>query len=125
MDDRDIEDLEEELWRLRSIEIDFDQVKQELNSMRAENIVLKEQVDKHKEHQEAKDKLIKRVEDHYEEVSKKLQMSENAMVNMTKERDWLLKKLEAMEQSEHMYSTYGFEIPEKEEPKTPGWRLRR
>lgn len=124
-DDVDVEALEAELWELRSKEYDTSALRRELEVAQAgvqENADIAETYRKDRDTADAKvQELLARVK----KLEKDYSEATAARVKAIQERDYLTRKLEAIEQAEYMHSTYGFEVAPNlpERGKKRGWRL--
>jgi uncharacterized coiled-coil DUF342 family protein len=124
-EDIDLEALEAELWQLRSKEYDTSALRRELELAQAgvqENADIAEAYRKDRDTADAKvQELLARVK----KLEKDYSDATAARVKAIQERDYLTRKLEAIEQAEYMHSTYGFEVTTNlpERGKRRGWRL--
>lgn len=124
----DREELEAELWRLRSVEIDLERCKADLDVAEiARRAAVNNETKLTKERDEAVQKvdqtygLLKATEREVEERNKTIE-------KLSHERDWAMKRLEDRERAEYMYNNYGVHVTDKmpsEQQARRGWRLSR
>lgn len=116
-----LEELEAELWRLRSAMYDFELLKSEheefqivINNLQDQlaytDKLLKEQLNRNR----SLDSMIKSADED-------LSTAKAETAKYRQERDLLLRKLEALEQASHMNDTYGFKVIE--DRKCPGCQV--
>ncbi len=119
------EELETELWQLRSVEIDHEVSLERIKELEKKIIVLEGEVSRMAKNGKSwKDETI-RAKEGETNALRSLDLEREKSEKLRKERDWALKKLDAIEQAEHMQSTYGFEISQGDSRKGKNWRLNR
>lgn len=120
------EELEAELWDLRSKEYDVEAYKQEILKLQSTVTYLEGQVDAQEKREASTKQFMEADKRLIDQLRLEVKRHSETEETLRKERDWLERKLKSIEQAEHMYSTYGFEVSnEVENPPTRGNRLRR
>jgi chromosome segregation ATPase len=127
----DPEEMERELWRLRSVEIDLERAQDERDALKVVNSELTIHVqntdDKYRALETQRDKIQKTLKDAMERaksLAESLQKAEDALTKMGRERQYLADRLYELEQAEYMVQNYDFKVTDKmPERKGKNWRL--
>src|SRR3954470_15777666 len=119
------EELEAEVWRLRSVEIDVENLQEENRNLRT---LHSEQAGLTADLTEARSNMERRYEEERtrrQGAERDYDAAQKALGKAHAERDWALDKLQAYEDADYMYRNYDFKLADEmpEPPRKKGWRL--
>lgn len=120
------EELEAELWKLRSVEIDLERAKEEIEELKKSNKTLAEESALFQKDYDQAQKDMQMFKKNIDQAEKERKEALALAEKSKQERDWAIKKLEEYHSADHMYQTYGFKVSD-EMPQRQGrnWRLNR
>lgn len=121
------EQLDEELWRLRSVEIDLEDVRNELETLKVNTQLT---LNDNKELEDKRQILASALEAEKATLRKferTIHDLEQERDRLKKERDWAIERLQTFEEADYMYNNYGFKVTDEmpKPAKKAGWRLSR
>lgn len=123
------EEMEQELWRLRAVEIDLQRSHEQVCSLDREAEKHVTQIASLEASLNDRQRQLQSKQSTIDALSRLAKELEEMLEKATHERDWAMERLEENERAEYMHNAYGIHVTDKmptdDQARRRGWRLSR